>query len=304
MGDWLRIMFSILIWPGFLVAALLGWLYLWLGRKLTARLQGRQGPPFYQPFFDFIKLLGKRTVISAGIPKGLFYGLPIVAVVSVVIALALLPLPMSAAPSFSGDLVLVIYLLEMPAVCMILAGYVSRSLYGQVSASREAVLLLGYNLPFLAAVIAVAMNAHSLQLSVMAHQPWGPVHFVAALTFLVSVPARMRSNPFSIPNAEQEIVAGSMTEFNGVPLALFELAHGLELVALIGLFNVLFVPAAGGWLASLLVYLLVSVVLVGLLTCLAVVTARLRINQAFRFYWLWGALGALVSFMAAVLFRS
>ena len=59
--------FAVLVWPGLLGAAALGWLYLWIARKLTARLQGRRGPPFYQPFFDFVKLLGKDTVVPAGV---------------------------------------------------------------------------------------------------------------------------------------------------------------------------------------------------------------------------------------------
>jgi NADH-quinone oxidoreductase subunit H len=292
---------AVLVWPGLVVGALLSWTYLWAGRKLTARLQGRQGPPFFQPFFDFVKLAAKQTIVPTGVNRALFYGLPIVSVVAVVFAMALLPLPGNAIPSFSGDLILVVYLLEMPAICMVLAGYASRSLYGQVSASREAVLLLGYNLPFLASVIALAVQAGSFRLADIAAAPWTPVHLLAAIAFLIAVPARMRSNPFSIPNAEQEIVAGATTEFNGVPLALFELAHGLELVGLVGLFAVLFFPAIISGGLGLIWYLLISFGLVILMTVLAVSTARLRVNQAFRFYWLWGALAAIAAFAGALI---
>lgn len=292
---------AVLVWPGLIAGALLSWTYLWAGRKLTARLQGRQGPPFFQPFFDFVKLAGKHTIVPAGVNRAMFYGLPAVAVIAVVFALALLPLPGNALPSFSGDLILVVYLLEMPAICMVLAGYASRSLYGQVSASREAVMLLGYNLPFLAAVVALAMQAGSFELAEIAATPWTPVHLLAAVAFLIAVPARMRSNPFSIPNAEQEIVAGATTEYNGLPLALFELAHGLELVGLVGLFTVLFFPTIIGGGLGLIWYALISLALVILVTVLAVSTARLRLNQAFRFYWLWGALTAAAAFAAALI---
>ena len=57
---------ALVVWPGVLVAAPLGWLQLWFMRKLAARLQGRRGPPFFQPFFDFMKLLGKEMVIPTG----------------------------------------------------------------------------------------------------------------------------------------------------------------------------------------------------------------------------------------------
>ncbi len=292
---------AVLVWPGLIVSALLGWTYLWMGRKLTARLQGRQGPPFFQPFFDFVKLAGKKTIVPNGVNPGLFYGLPLVAVLGVVFALALLPLPGNFVPSFSGDLILLVYLLEMPGICTVLAGYASRSLYGQVSASREAVMLLGYNLPFLAALIALAVQAGSFDLSKIAAAPWTPVHILAGIAFLISIPARIRSNPFSIPNAEQEIVAGATTEFNGLPLALFELAHGMELVGMVGLFAALFFPSLISGGLGLIWYVLISLVLVVLVTVLAVSTARLRLNQAFRFYWLWGALTAAAAFAAAVI---
>jgi len=293
--SWLAPVVAVLVWPGLLGSVLLSWLYLWWGRKLTARLQGRQGPPFYQPFFDFIKLLGKRALLPEGAGRGLFYGLPAVAALAPVVALALLPLPGGAGVSFGGDLILVLFLLELPAFCTVLAGYVSRSLYGQVSAGREAVLMLGYNLPFLAGAVAVAAQVGSFRLVDVVGGAYSPVHVAAGLAFLLAMPARMRSNPFSIPNAEQEIVAGAMTEFNGPPLALFELAHGLELVALLGLFNVLFVPAVSVAGLAWLVYGLVSLALVTLLTLLAVSTARLRVAQALRFYWLWGSAAALVA---------
>jgi len=302
-GLW-RYLMALLIWPGLIVAALFSWFFLWMMRKLTARLQGRQGPPFYQPFYDFVKLLGKRTIVPGGVNPVLFYALPIVSTFSVVLALGLLPLPGNPLPSFTGDLIILLYLLEMPAFCTILAGYISGSLYGQVGSEREAVLLLCYNLPFLASVVALAVQSRSFELASLAHQPWTIVHLIAALTFMLAVPARLRSNPFSIGNAEQEIVSGAMTEYNGLPLAFFEFSHGLELVALIGLFDVLFIPQVGGLALSLLVYLIISLLLVCLVTLLAVSTARIRINQAFQFYWWWGAIAAVASLAAAFLLRS
>lgn len=285
---------ALLLWPGLASGVILGWFYLWLVRKLTARLQGRRGPFFYQPFFDFVKLLGKQTLLPGGISRVMFYGLPLAALLSTLFALALIPVPGNPITSFAGDLIVLIYLLEMPALIEVLAGYSSRSLYGQVSAAREALLSLGYNLPMLAAVIALAMHVGTFSLRELAAAPPSWVHLLAAAAFLLAIPARLKINPFSIPNAEQEIVAGAHTEFNGVPLALFELGHALELVALLALFAVLFVPPVGSLLAGLGLYLLVSLALVALVALLGAATARVKVNQAFRFYWSWGALAAVV----------
>jgi NADH-quinone oxidoreductase subunit H len=236
--------------------------------------------------------------------RALFYGLPVAAVVSLLAALMIIPVPGNpAGHGFSGDLIVLLYLLEMPALIDVLAGYGSRSLYGQVSATREAVLSLGYNLPFLAALIALAIRAHSFSLSQVAALPFGGVQVLAALAFLLAIPARLRTTPFSIPNAEQEIVAGVHTEYNAAPLGLFELAHGLELVTLAGLFAVLFVPKMGsGWL-NLALYLLASLILVALTSALASATARIKINQAFKFYWSWGAAAAGLALIATLVWR-
>lgn len=302
MGSWIGpSLAAYFLWPGLLVSALTGWLLLWISRKLIARAQRRFGPPFYQPFFDFVKLLGKRTLIPAGMSPALYFGLPLVSVISITLALALLPLPGNGVRSFAGDLILVVYLMEMPAFCDILAGYASRSIYGQVGSAREAALVLGYSLPFLGAVIALAIWADSFRLEELLVQPYGPVHLLAMLAFVLAVPARLKSNPFSIPNAEQEIVAGSHVEYNGPALALFELAHGLELVALAALFAVLFVPPLPHLLASLAAYAAAALLLVVVTSLLAAATARLQIHRAFRFYWTWGALAAAACVALAVI---
>ncbi|NMB88444.1 MAG: NADH-quinone oxidoreductase subunit H [Chloroflexi bacterium] len=299
MSTWGGNALALLVWPGLLSSVVLGWFYLWVVRKLTARLQGRQGPPFYQPFFDFIKLLGKQTIVPGGINPTLFYLLPAVSLGSTVFALALLPAPGNPMQSFPGDLIVFLYLLEMPVLCEVLAGFATRSPYGQVGATREAMMSLAYNLPFLAAVIALAARAGSFSLTALAHGPLSWVHLAAALAFILALPARIKMNPFSIPNAEQEIVAGAYTEFNGLPLALFELSHATELVAMVGLFAALFIlPLVSGPLAWV-AYLLLSLLLVAAVTGLATATARLKLNQAFKLYWSWGAAAALVALLIA-----
>jgi len=291
---------AVLVWPGLLGAGLLGFFYLWLARKLVARLQGRRGPPFLQPFFDFVKLLGKDTVIPRGADPGVFHLLPLVSVAAILLGLMIVPVPGSAGTSFPGDIVLLLYLLEMPVVCDVLAGYVSQSIYGQVSAMREAVLSLGYNLPFLAAVIAMAQTARSFRLDELQHTPFGVVTVLAVIAFLLAIPARLKSNPFSIPNAEQEIVAGAHIEYNGAPLAIFELAHALETVLLFDAFYVLFLPRFVSGMLNAVLYVASGLVLMGLATLAAATTARLTLLRAFRFYWVWGGLAAAAAMVVAV----
>lgn len=301
MSAWGSDLLALLVWPGLLCGTLLGWFFLWFIRKLTARLQGRKGPYFFQPFYDFVKLLGKETIVPAGINSALFYGLPILSAASALFALALVPVPGNPMNTFPGDLIVFIYLLEVPDLCEMLAGFATRSPYGQVGASREAMMSIAYNLPFLAAVIALAVQAGSFSLAALATTPlsWGSL--VAALAFFLALPAKLKCNPFSIPNAEQELCAGAHTEFNGLPLALFELSHTLELVALIGLFATLIVSPLLGGLAAWVAFLALSFLLVILVTVLNTATARIKLNQAFAFYWRWGTVAAVLVLIIAVI---
>ncbi len=297
---WIRALISIFVWPGLIGAAILGWFLLWMSRKITAKLQARQGPPFFQPFFDFWKLVGKKTLIPNGVTPFIYYALPVIGLLSVLLALALLPIAGVNAISFDGDMVLFIYLMEMPALMDILAGFVTRSIYAQVGATREAVLTIAYNLPFLSALIALAIRMKTLQLSVLASAPVTLATVVVSIALFLALLAQMKVNPFSIPNAEQEIVAGIHVEYNGVPLALFELTHALELSALVGLIASLFLGATEIIWLKILIFVFVALLIVLLMNLIAAGTARLKIQHAFRFYWTWGIASAVVVFVAAL----
>ena len=294
--------FAVLVWPGLLVAAPLAWFELWLMRKALARLQGRKGPPPFQPFFDFAKLMGKRAVVPEGVDRAAFVALPLIALAAVVAALVVLPMPGNPAPRLSADVVVLLFLLEVPVLCEVLAGFVGRSVYGEVGAMREALMSLAYNLPFLASVVALAETAGRFDLAALAAAPFGPVHVVAGAAFLIALPAKLKTNPFSMADAEHEIVAGGLIEYSGPLLGLFELAHALEVVVLTELFTLLFVPMPTEPLAALAVWIVTGLALLFGLTLLAATTARLRLPQAFRFYWIWGgvlSVAALVTGLVA-----
>ena len=118
----------------------------------------------------------------------------------------------------------------------------------------------------------------------------------ALAAILLCLPAKLHLNPFSISSAEQEIYAGVTTEYDGPRLALWELAHGLEWVALTGLVAVLSLPlvdVAAPW--RILAFLVLSFAVVVALSVVAASTARLKLAQTARWFWLWGLLLALSS---------
>ena len=70
----------LLIFPGVLFAVPAAWFFLWVERKSVALMQGRVGPPFMQPFYDFVKLLGKNTPPRSGVGGLLMMAWPLIAV--------------------------------------------------------------------------------------------------------------------------------------------------------------------------------------------------------------------------------
>jgi NADH-quinone oxidoreductase subunit H len=299
-----RAFIALLIFPGLLYALPIGWLMLGIERKLKARFQGRIGPPLSQPFYDVVKLLAKLPVSRVASDIPLLTGLPLLAIGSMLGTLALLPV-FRGESGFVGDIIVLVSLLEIPPLCFILAGYASRSIYGEVGATREAVVSIASNVPFLTALVAMATSAGSMHSSqIVSSTPW-LVRIPALVAILFCLLIKLRLNPFSLANAEQEVLAGPLTEFDGPRLALWELAHALEWVALIGFVVVLAIPYRSPlWYVNAAGFILLSLALVPLLTLLAASTARLKLAQATSMMWRWGGAVAALALVAAYFVRS
>ncbi len=102
---------QLFVFPGLLFAIPAGWFYIWGEHKAVARMQQRIGPPMLQPFYDFVKLLGKRTPSRRGIEADLLRLWPALSVLSLAGALALLPV-FPSGHGFSGDGILLVALLN------------------------------------------------------------------------------------------------------------------------------------------------------------------------------------------------
>jgi len=278
------------------------WFFLWIERKVSAVVQQRIGPPFMQPFWDFIKLLGKTPPTRRGLHGALMKLWPLLSTASMIGAIGLLPVA-TRTSGFAGDLILLIALLEIPAICLILAGFTSRSLFGQIGSSREAVMSVSYSVVFMAALISLAASQHTFNLPDLANAPMTPMRWLAIIAIVICIPAKLHLNPFSMPKAEQEIYAGPLTEYAGAELALWELAHGLEWVAMSGLVASLVIPHTTSLGLDLALYAAVSLALVILLSSAAAATARLTMGLSVRFFWRFGLAMAVLALASELLAR-
>jgi NADH-quinone oxidoreductase subunit H len=292
----------LLLFPGLLFAVPAAWFFMWVERKAVARMQGRIGPPFMQPFYDFVKLVGKQTPQRSGVAGLLMKAWPLIAVSAAAGAVGLLPV-LPASGGFEGDLILLLALLELPSMCIIAAGFSSRSIFGEIGSAREAVLSVSYNVVFLLAIVSIAASQHTFRLEALAHLPVSPLQIMGVVALLVCLPAKLHLNPFSLPNAEQEIYSGPMTEYAGPELAMWELSHGLEWVAGTGLVATLIAPHVTlAWL-SVLLFIALSFAIVMLLSVVAAATARLQIDTTVRFYWRCTLIFAVLAVVSALFMR-
>ncbi|HEY8908570.1 MAG TPA: NADH-quinone oxidoreductase subunit H, partial [Rhodoferax sp.] len=177
-----------------------------LDRRLAERLQARVGPPLAQPLYDLIKLARKRTMLPDIANESVFLGAPLIGAISMALAAALVPIPGFYTPDpVLGDLLVLLYLLTVPAIVLMIAGSASGSPFGAIGFSREMAMMLAYEGPLVLVVAAVAMHTGmgmggvvSFSLTdIIAYQQshgaflFDPVMWPALLAFLAFYPANL-----------------------------------------------------------------------------------------------------------------
>jgi len=290
-----RILFSYVIFPGFIFTAVVGLFLTWIDRKVTARIHWRVGPPWFQPYADFLKLLLKETIIPEGSSKTLFLLGPLLGLIGMsIFAVMLFNMNFNPSGSFVGDLIVIIYLLALPPIGIIIGGSASKNPLASVGASREMTQYFAYELPFLIALVSIIIKAGgSVKFGeiILAQQAQGPFLYsisgvIAGVVIFLCIQAKLSFVPFDIPEAEQEIMAGPYIEYSGVTLAIYKMTRAMMLLLLpLFLISLLWGGFANWWAILKLLLIIVLIILV------KNTNPRLRIDQALKFFWI--GIGAL-----------
>jgi len=306
---------NLLLFPAGLGLIGAGLLFQWVDRKLLARFQNRIGPRWFQPFADALKLLGKEEIQPQGANPLLFATLPILALAGALTAALYVPLfGLAPAFSFSGDLIVTLYLLSLLTLCIGLAGAQTRDRFSLTGALRVFTQMFAYEAPFILALLSPAValmlagRTGSWQIAELtaaaAAQPWFlltlPITFVVAVVGLMG---KLEMPPFDAPEAETEIVAGALTEYSGRGLALFTLARAVELVVGLSLVTALYLGGAGTGPLAAALFTLKMLGLLVVVVILQTALARLRIDQTVSLWWRIGAVLVLLQWSLLILFR-
>jgi len=286
-------LFQILIFPGLLFLVVFSLFAEYFDRKLYARLQNRVGPPWFQPFADILKLLGKEELIPCEANPRMFKLAPLFAFTAVITAFLYIPLwKINSLFSFNGDVLVVLYLLTIPTLSFFIGGWYSTSLFARIGSVRSMTQLFAYEVPLFMGILSSALLANTWNLKEIAlfyaAHPWFWLFNLPGFCIaLIALLGKLEKVPFDIPEAETEIVAGSFTEYSGKLFAFLKLTLDIEMVVGAALLAAVFFPFGLQMnpFAGFVLFLLKIIFIVFLLSLLRTVMARLRIDQMIDFCW-------------------
>ena len=232
------------------LAPVLGCLLAGLDRKISARMQGRVGPPLLQPYYDVRKLLEKDNV-SVNSTEGTY------------VTCALVFTLIAGGIFFSGgNLLMSVFVVTLSGLFFIVAAYSTRSPYAEIGAMRETLQVMAYEPMVLFMAVAFFMAAGTFDVAgVFAlTAPVVTVIWPVFLGFLFVLTIKLRKSPFDLSyshHAHQEIVKGITTEMSGRTLAKVEVMHWCENILFLGWTGLFFV---WGTPASVLVAVVVAAI--------------------------------------------
>ena len=300
----MKLLFNFLIFPGFLFTAIIGLAASWIDRKVTARVQWRVGPPWYQPLMDLVKLSIKEITVPRSASKGLFFLSPMIGLSAVTLVSTFVWLSniYPGSNGFSGDIIVILYLLTLPAIAVILGASASGNPLASLGVSREIKLVMAYELPFIISLLVpVIKSGGMLRLGdIIAYQAAHGAFLsslsgiIAFIVMIFCMQAKLGLVPFDMAEAETEIMAGTYIEYSGMLLAIFKLTKTMLMVALPLFLITLF------WQGFNFLSLWKYVVLLVIIILMRNTNPRVKIDQAVRFFWGKMTLMAILAVLLAV----
>ena len=221
-------------------------------KRMKAVLQGRNGPPLLQPYFDLVKLLRKDAVVSEH-ATAIFRWAPAVYAACYATAALLVPVIWSRAPLAGwGDAIALVGLFALARFAIALAGLDTGSSFGGMGSSREVAVAALAEPALLMVLFAVAWRTGGTDLS--GASEWlmsqgaaaiAPSQLLALAALVIVVVAETGRVPVDNPDTHLELTMiheGMLLEYSGRPLGILVWATLLKQIVLFALLVALFIP--------------------------------------------------------------
>ncbi len=292
-----------------LMAVLTGCAYAtWLERKLVARIQHRIGPnvagPFglLQPIADAIKLAFKEDIVPAKAERVTYALAPLVSFIPAFLTFAVVPFGNTAVIAgrevslVISDLnIAVLYFFAVTSLAVygiVLAGWSSGSKYSLLGSIRSSAQMISYEIAYGLSLVGVLMIAQTFSLTEIVHQQdsffdWyifrQPLAFII---FVICGFAEVNRNPFDLPEAESELVAGYHTEYSSMRFAMFFIGEYGAMIAVASIVSTVFLGGwQGPWLPGWIWFLVKVAVFMAFFVWVRGTLPRFRYDQLMNFGW-------------------
>lgn len=285
-------------------------------RRVVAKMQGRLGPNrlgplgMFQPVADAIKMAFKEQIVPAQAKKAIYIVAPVISVVIALCAFAVVPIGnnWSANPAHPsvwdpiiGDINIgLLWILSISSLAVygiVLGGWASGNRYSLLGALRSAAQMVSYETSLGLALSGALMWAGTLSLVGIVHQQINQgIWFIMAqplgfVLYLIAGIAEVNRAPFDLPEAEQELTAGYLTEYSGLRWSLFQMAEYINMITVSAVASTIFL---GGWsffglenipLLSIVFFLLKVAFFLFLFIWLRATLPRIRYDRLMRLGW-------------------
>lgn len=300
-----------------IVALLTAFAYMTLiERRVVAKIQGRLGPNrvgpsgLFQPLADAIKMAFKEQIVPTQAKKAIYLIAPVISVVVALCAFAVVPIgnnwidgKQSIWDPFIGDInVGLLWILSISSLSVygiVLGGWASGNRYSLLGSLRSAAQMVSYETSLGLALSGTLMWAGTLSLVGIVHAQldqgiWfvfaQPLGFV--LYFIAGI-AEVNRAPFDLPEAEQELTAGYLTEYSGLRWSLYQMAEYINMITVSAVASTLFF---GGWSffgfgleripgLSILIFIIKVAIFLFLFIWIRATLPRIRYDRLMRLGW-------------------
>src|SRR5229473_2732498 len=285
-------------------------------RRVVAKIQGRLGPnragPFglFQPIADGVKMAFKEQIVPAQAKKVIYVMAPVISVVVALCAFAVIPIgngwldgKQSVWDPYIGDinvgLLWILAISSLSVYGIVLGGWASGNRYSILGSLRSAAQMVSYETSLGLALSGTLMWAGTLSLVGIVHSQLDQhIWFIFAqplgfVLYLIAGVAEVNRAPFDLPEAEQELTAGYLTEYSGLRWSLYQMAEYINMITVSAVAATLFF---GGWSffgfgleripgVSILIFLVKVAFFLFLFIWLRATLPRIRYDRLMRFGW-------------------
>ncbi len=285
-------------------------------RRVVAKIQGRLGPnragPFgvFQPVADGIKMAFKEQIVPAQAKKAIYLVAPIISVVVALSAFAVVPIgnnwidgkhsiwdPLIA--DVNVGLLWILSISSLAVYGIVLGGWASGNRYSLLGSLRSAAQMVSYETSLGLALSGTLMWAGTLSMvGIVQAQLHQGIWFIAAqplgfVVYIIAGVAEVNRAPFDLPEAEQELTAGYLTEYSGLRWSLYQMSEYINMITVSAVASTLFF---GGWSffgfgleripgVSILIFLVKVAFFLFLFIWLRATLPRIRYDRLMRFGW-------------------